>query len=419
MFVLQNKKSTDHSLAGSRSAQRATAVVVDDNRPQAISQRMLQSIAASSLRTQHVAQLATSISHTTEKFAIGHNRSLDLGKRMDAILDPNDPVKGSAPGNGTAESALNAAVRSPAFVPTLERTHLLHHDLGGFGVNANLYPMTGLANRQHENTVESKILKVLHNERKPVNYSVNVRSNGERSVAALQGGGQTAFDCQASYHNDGRNIVNASIVSSPGSNNPGKPIDELGQPLPANKLSGEWKFGDFKSYTVPHAWIHHDNVNATQYGWAKKQGEDSAERKGEVGHSLGNYQQSGKISVWNDQYIQTELLRLIQMLRTDVNVRYAQSQNLPQMLQTVNSLINESDFSLDAIKQRSHEHFAKTPPDGVDREQSFRFAYEEIFFWPLRTLESLEETFFLKEVRNKPSGETQGSETSKMDESEY
>lgn len=420
MFFQKNNKDNGEISIGSSRGQSSATASISDNRPQAVSQRKLQAIAVASPRNQKVAQLATSISYQTEKFDIDGTHSLDLGKAMHAVLDPEDPVKGSAPGDSGAEAALNAAVRYPNFNPTLDRAHLLHHDLGGFGVNANLYPMTGIANRAHERLVESPVQEALHTQRQVVNYRVVVRSNGARSVAALQTGGTTTFDCVASYAN-GQNIVNASIVSAPATNNPDKPpSDTKTQDLP-----GDWKFGGFKTYSVRPEWIHHDNVDAVSYGWSRNG--STVERKGEVGGEWQGYQTGGKIAVspvaremliarWSDTNINAEILRLIQLLRDEVNRKYALSQNLGRMLGRVNNLINEPDFSLATAKSCLRDYLAEAPADESNRDLYLSLSHDRIFFWPSRTLESLSDMFY--EWEN-PRDESQDAETSKMDEGDW
>ena len=43
------------------------------------------------------------------------------------------------------------------------RGHLLNHDLGGFGVEENLYPITSGANKKHTNNVENHVGDELNN----------------------------------------------------------------------------------------------------------------------------------------------------------------------------------------------------------------------------------------------------------------
>lgn len=293
----------------------------------------MATLANLSPRTQQVAQLATKITHVTEAFQAG-SEQLDLAKSMDAVLDPNDPVQGSAVGSEDDESKLSVALKDK-FPTSLHRAHLLHHDLGGFGVNANLYPMTALANRAHEREVESLVLGALHKENniRGVHYTVTVNPTGERSVEGLKS--KTSFDCKAHYHdiNSGKDlnqIVETSIESKPLllKDNPKPPTRDNGQEKTQSELSStelaEWGYGEFKSYTIPNKWRHYGrsilkdsqfqnsrkwcgNVSDTERKGSGRDALDFNSQRRELGEEIDN---SGGGNNTLDDYIKSEKIAI-------------------------------------------------------------------------------------------------------------
>jgi hypothetical protein len=93
-------------------------------------------------------QFVTQINHDTADFeAQGQGfANFTVGSGMQAILNPSEPVAGSA---ASWNSTLRLDAICTLFVPRLKQTHLLNADLGGFGVYENLYPMTAKTNREH------------------------------------------------------------------------------------------------------------------------------------------------------------------------------------------------------------------------------------------------------------------------------
>jgi hypothetical protein len=77
---------------------------------------------------------------------------------MSAKLDVGDPVVGTATGvNWTWMQKLRATYPKAGVV----RGHLLNHDLGGFSIQENLYPISTQANADHSEKVEQKVKALL------------------------------------------------------------------------------------------------------------------------------------------------------------------------------------------------------------------------------------------------------------------
>lgn len=151
------------------------------------------------------AQLRTDILHQSGTADFG-GASGTVGLGMVAKLDPNDHVVGTGtnPSEDGDSEALYRKVGA-AHPGSYARGHLLNHDLGGYGVNENLYPITAGANARHSVLVEQDVKKYLHQasawnvsgvkakakkkHRVGVQYEVNVLG----SPASAQ------FDCQWKY----------------------------------------------------------------------------------------------------------------------------------------------------------------------------------------------------------------------------
>jgi hypothetical protein len=119
-------------------------------------------------------QLKTKIKHSTGKLKV-LNEDRTVGMAMEASLDPQDPVVGSATGVNTAWMQ---SIRKTYPKANVVRGHLLNHDLGGFGVEENLYPISTKANSDHSTKVEQKVKGALTKADKDggeVNYGVQVK----------------------------------------------------------------------------------------------------------------------------------------------------------------------------------------------------------------------------------------------------
>ena len=221
---------------------------VEDNRPRTTTQFEIAQAVQAKMQTKPAVskapiQMVTDINHDTKNFDTGDPKtSFNVGIGMQAWLDPLDPVVGSAT---SPNSTWLLGDFTRTFTPPLQQTHLLNHDLGGFGVYENLYPMTAAANKNHYNKVESKVKKALYradaNRQNPGNtpteegngvyYKVQVEGTHDH-LGFKQG---TKFNCQAFYIDDVANsprpnqdklIVGDTITSMPGKDEKPKGYEE-------------------------------------------------------------------------------------------------------------------------------------------------------------------------------------------------
>lgn len=143
------------------TGEKTNAKTIIDNRPRTVSQRKLKEImnqGKGSSETAKAIQKKTKITHTSRDFTYNNDQKDKVGVEMEAYLDPHDIVVGSE--TGTPQKALYDAVnvKTPS---GMVRGHLLNHDLGGYGVAENLYPITSSANSKHKFYVENPVQKEL------------------------------------------------------------------------------------------------------------------------------------------------------------------------------------------------------------------------------------------------------------------
>jgi hypothetical protein len=97
---------------------------------------------------------------------------------MEGIIGPDHPG-GSAPNSSAHQEAFQRLSRT--YPTTFVRGHLLNHELGGPGDARNLYPITSLANRHHDEYVEEQVKEWVNDDLAYVYYKVEVdRSPGQQ-----------------------------------------------------------------------------------------------------------------------------------------------------------------------------------------------------------------------------------------------
>ena len=122
------------------------------------------------LRDMRSVQRRTQIEYYTQVLHIAGIGSCIVGKRMDAFLDPNDPVRGSAT-NKTVQGSLMNGLTKHGPTNNYLKGHLLNHDLGGLAIAANLFPITYEMNNQHSSMAEKPVKHSLY-AGNPVYYTV-------------------------------------------------------------------------------------------------------------------------------------------------------------------------------------------------------------------------------------------------------
>lgn len=139
---------------------------IDDSRKKHVTLAYLHPNYKNSINnTSHLLQLRTEIEYETTSLEFtlptGESRQEIVGKNMSALLDPEDPVKGSQPGSDVQLDLMNYL--KGLNYQSMVRGHLLNAELGGLGIAANLCPITSQANSLHKNKVENHVKNELLN----------------------------------------------------------------------------------------------------------------------------------------------------------------------------------------------------------------------------------------------------------------
>lgn len=139
-----------------------------------------------------------------------------VGKEMEAKLNPEDVVTGSAtnPNNMTDIDHKVAEYNKGNYA----RGHLLNHDLGGYAVPENLYPITSGANAHHAQAVEYPVKKALMEAKANKGSGNNPDKQGIYYKVLVKGTpDHSQFHCEWSFTDENYNQIgqkNKTIVDS-------------------------------------------------------------------------------------------------------------------------------------------------------------------------------------------------------------
>ncbi|HEX8957357.1 MAG TPA: hypothetical protein VF798_13840 [Burkholderiaceae bacterium] len=226
-----------------------------DSSPRMIAQRaQIQGISGASkdkpetsaMQADGVVQAKTTVSWTSQEFPYISTSTKKLenavvGNRMDAHLDPDEPIKGNDADSNHQKPLYESLAKywNPGSKKWI-RGHMLNANLGGPNVSVNLFPITGHANGDHLHYVENHVKKWLLAKRE-VSYTVVAHRDAsdtgrtEGSVAVPNAKG--AFVCFAetldNEDDKEKKSISRTIYSDPAEPkvNPGhasRVVNELG-----------------------------------------------------------------------------------------------------------------------------------------------------------------------------------------------
>jgi len=242
----QKSKSEDnpsraaaHTEGSGRSITSSDRVFSDRRAP-----NPLLGVVAQAKRPAEVCQLESVVKNTTQNLPYpdgsGGTAHQVAGQKMDAYLDPKDPLAGSAPGGGAAYALYGAlnAVHAVGFI----KGHLLNANLGGPGLPGNLFPITGDANKAHSGIVEEVVkgnFLSLHEEPgtgaagepNRLHYQVDATWS-DSGTGDFLSNPKSKFDCFAEFVDSADThvaplVAPTSIVSDPGA----VPADRMNEVL--------------------------------------------------------------------------------------------------------------------------------------------------------------------------------------------
>lgn len=201
----------------------SSGMFIDDRRP-------VQKITANLIQRLAYAPNQTDIDYYKRNFVFRPERNSEktetvtVGAKMEALLAPNDIVKGSETVGGDQQQTLITSMRKRYPSARILRGHLLNHDLGGYAVPQNLYPITQAANNQHKMYMEQAVESALWEASKISGRSVyyQVVADGQFNDAYEKDNHQDKFVCLAKNIDFGPNgsvsengILQTTIYSAP------------------------------------------------------------------------------------------------------------------------------------------------------------------------------------------------------------
>lgn len=279
--MTQTYSAEPHQIRGGRSAAERSR---SNERPKSYlasrhpSHRGVAQLAA-------VVQRVTKVRNQTAAYDYGAGHTEPVGSVGEAWLDPDDPKKGSAPGDGEIAHVMGA-FRDKGY-KSMIRGHLMNGQLGGPGIASNLFPITSRANSWHKSYAENHIKHAVTGGQ-GVYYRVNVDSAFNIKSP------NATFECYACEWDPKKNKTN-----------PKKEILKLGvKSEPEKKTTGSAKLIDLDtnkeaSFLKKVGWSFYDWApNTRSFATAKL-----AKGWGEHGHGYsagrisdqGHYKEDGNL----------------------------------------------------------------------------------------------------------------------------
>lgn len=136
------------------------------------------------------------------------------------VANPLGPehLQGGPPQSGAQKSLMSKLETDPENTNENKyiRGHLLNDNLGGPGVETNLFPITANANKQHEQKIESQVKNWVNDRKQWVKYEVNVSNiTDDLSKKKIEDNYVNAsFDCKASVLDPSQNMKEIHSISA-------------------------------------------------------------------------------------------------------------------------------------------------------------------------------------------------------------
>tara|TARA_B100000508_G_C11464086_1_gene280660 strand:+ start:516 stop:2303 length:1788 start_codon:yes stop_codon:yes gene_type:complete len=283
-----------------------------------------------------VIQRVTSITHTYSYVTpdIGDKKTnYKVGRKVVALLDPKDPIKGSATG---AHWDWMRPMREK--YGNIVKGHLLNHDLGGFAKEENLYPITSKANHEHSSQVEQKVKKELferkNNDKRRLRYEVTVKEAKAHDPKKAQ------FHCWWGWE--------AEYLESD---------EELGKAIIDSNMKPGINYGGFQGTLANKYDMNSDNKVAANW-YHGSRAEEQYQVNADWEKHQKNWPYSHKISVWGaaDTYG-------IPKIRQTPKINDAEKlayNNTSQVVKNNREAIEPYNFTLDFKKRLEKDGYEET-----------------------------------------------------------
>lgn len=131
-----------------------------------------------------------------------------VGKKMQAWLDPNNPLRGQSANLNSSQNDLMSDIREEYGIKGggVVKGHLLNDNLGGSALSTNLYPITKGANSAHLGYVENIAKHEQWSEEEGIYYEVTVDGTPKITSATA------AFDCEIHEWNPKKNEIGKQLL---------------------------------------------------------------------------------------------------------------------------------------------------------------------------------------------------------------
>lgn len=145
--------------------------------------------------------------NTSQTYDYGTDE-VQVGKKMEAWLHPNDMRQGQSSGLNVGQDEMMDTIRDVYGIKgnNVVKGHLLNDNLGGLALNDNLYPITGAANKNHLNYVENAVKQANWIQAKGLYYKVEVDANPTIDDP------EADFDCVLKEWNPKTNDLGKDII---------------------------------------------------------------------------------------------------------------------------------------------------------------------------------------------------------------
>lgn len=167
-----------------------------------------------------VVQAKSYVKNEGQNFTWGKHKTM-VGKKMEALLDPADPVRGESANINADQTPMMDALRAHYVINggDLVKGHLLNDNLGGKALNNNLFPITRAANKQHLMTTENYAKTQLWTHQSPIWYTVEVSGNPNANQPTHE------FNVSLGYWDMKKNTKHAAAIQGSITSNMGDPRD--------------------------------------------------------------------------------------------------------------------------------------------------------------------------------------------------
>lgn len=209
------REDSRESAGRHRALERAANHGPRADRLSALQRTMSARAAAHASTAALVAQLTSKVENKGQAYNFGIG-SVTVGKKMQAWLDPDDRLQGQSASVNSSQNDMMAAIREHWGIEggNVVKGHLLNDNLGGSALAANLYPITGGANKDHLGFVENAIKKADWEQGNSTYYEVEVKGTPKIEEAkATFSCDMRTWDGGNDYSTAGETVLSRNVPS--------------------------------------------------------------------------------------------------------------------------------------------------------------------------------------------------------------